>query len=175
MELPLKDRLILHNQYLILEKLYTDEAETYRRYRAALMGGYARHYSDFVQGFDDELSEEASREVLDILQMHDTLKRSYAALVDNSGIDENDIRFRGFDGNNETHLMAYTRYFITGLGHYDEFGTGDFNSHRVMLPVYRRMLAEWEKSADKNSLTKNDIERITAARTHPDSREAETT
>lgn len=72
------------------------------------------------------------------------------------------FEFQGFDGNNETSLMAYTRYFINDLDRYAELrgqGHDDFNSHSPMMRTYRKMLQEG-KSANKHNLTEADLTRI---------------
>lgn len=158
------ERLILSNQYQILERLYPDDAEYLQQTRQALERGYALHYKDAVENIDeDELSAEDCVEVLDILSMFTALDRAYSKLTDKSGIDEWRVKFAGFDGNNESRLMGYTRYFFNyDGGRFKELHRGDdFNSHIPMLATYRTMLREWNKSADKNAPTKDDIIRIT--------------
>ena len=45
----LEQRLILINQYKILEKLYPEEAETYSQHREILEEGYTLHYNDLIK------------------------------------------------------------------------------------------------------------------------------
>ncbi len=166
MEFSRKERLILCNQCLILEKLYPEEAEGYAQTRKALERGWALHYSDLAENiFEDELSEQECQEVLDILNMYSFLNSVYKKLKDTEGIDEQRIKFDGFDGNSETSRMAYVRYFIKDLGRFQELDSGgDFNSHIQRLHRYQKMLREWHLSPDKFELTKDDIIRITSAR-----------
>ena len=56
--LTLKERLLLANQYLILEKLYPDEAEHYAELRKVVERGYALEYIDLVEQFSEELSKQ---------------------------------------------------------------------------------------------------------------------
>lgn len=86
----------------------------------------------------------------EIFSMFCVLRRAYDQLPDKSGITETDISFGGHDGNDD-----YERKF---------FGLGSFNSHCRMLPIYRRMLDAWGKSANKTELTLEDVLRIQAAR-----------
>ncbi len=102
------------------------------------------------------LREQSIRdEVLEIFTMFQALQRSYAALLDKSGIAESQITFEGFDGNNEDeHLrianeLALCRRNIKA-----------FNSHFPVLAGYRMLLQRWRLSQDKENLTKNDILRI---------------
>lgn len=166
MEFSRKERIILCNQYLILEKLYPEDAEGYAQTRKALECGYVLHYSDLAQNiYEDELSEQECQEVLDILSMYSFLTFAYKNLKDTEGIDEHCIKFDGFDGNNETIRMGYVRYFIKDLGRFQELdSSGDFNSHAPRIHRYQKMLREWQLSSDKFKLTKDDIIRITSAR-----------
>ena len=66
----LEQRLILINQYKILEKLCPEDAEVYSQYREILEGGYTLNYNDLLQMISDDISEEQLREVLDILDMY---------------------------------------------------------------------------------------------------------
>jgi uncharacterized protein len=168
MKLSRIERWLLVNQMRMLEALYPDEAKSIAEHREALEQGYELHYDEFAQHIYDDsdgLSAEGCKEVLQILSMHQALKRSYDNLSDKSGIDEYRVRFAGFDGNDpiEGTMMAYTRWFCDSRGgRFKELDRGDdFNSHAPLLGSYRAMLKEWEKSKDKNRLTKDDIIRIT--------------
>ena len=66
----LEQRLILINQYKILEKLYPEEAETYSQHREILEEGYTLHYNDLIQVISEDIPENLLREVLDILDMY---------------------------------------------------------------------------------------------------------
>jgi uncharacterized protein len=165
MQLSLRDRWILANQYRILEKLYPEEAKGFAVAREVLENGYELHYSwitDFLSDGDQMMSAEESKEVLDILDLFSVLKRSYNKLEDKSGIDEWKVQFAGFSGNEETKQMAYTRFF-TGLngGRYTDLDRGDdFNSHFPMLDTYRTMVATWKEKGKLRELTNEDIRHI---------------
>ena len=78
MKFSRKERIILCNQYLILEKLYPEDAEDYAQTRKALEHGYALHYSDLAENiYEDELSEQECQEVLDILNMYSFVTSAY--------------------------------------------------------------------------------------------------
>lgn len=148
MQLSKKERLVLINQFLILEKLYPDEADEFERYRTALEQGYALHYDWIVESVWDDLPEEECKRVLNALDVYRAITFSYTSLQDKAGLADSDVRFVGFDGNNESHYMAYVRYFVVDLGRYEEIRKGqeypDFNSHTPMLETYDRMHALWE-------------------------------
>lgn len=169
MELSLKDRLILANQCRILEKLYPEEAAAYARYRVAFERGYQYHYDDLPGFFTNEMRSDQSQELIEMLDMHRALTFAYEKLEDKSGIAQKDIAFRGFDGNNETEYLAYARYICLDHGEerWHELHDGLVNSHSPMLGIYRRMLDEWNRAADKYNLTKEEILRIISARAFP--------
>lgn len=172
MKLSRVERWILSNQYRILEALSKDkphEVEFLSQAREAIERGYEMHYGTFSQHIDNEtLSEGACKEVVDVMAMFRALNQGYDRLDDKEGIDAYRLRFHGFDGNNEGSLMAYAQYYCNhDGGRFAEFqeqdGFDDFNSHVEMLDRYRAMMTEWNKSANKNKLTKEDIARITSA------------
>ena len=141
-------RYELINQLLILEKLYPEEADYYARNRKALENGYELHYSWLTENISDGLSEEECKEVLDILDMYRSITFSWQRLHEGEELPEK-LKFRGFDGNNETALMSYVQYFVIDLERFDELTYGKehpyFNSHCRMLDKYRRMFSVWKK------------------------------
>jgi uncharacterized protein len=149
MELTIKDRLIIANQLRILEALYPKEAADIARHRTAIERGYQLHYDWLVNSFEKELSEEQCREILEILDMYRALKFSYKELKDKRDINEEDLRFPGFDGNNEPAELGYVNYFVIDLERFNELrdtrALPVFNSHMPMLERYRRMLAIWKQ------------------------------
>ncbi len=158
MKLSRLERLMLSNQYRILEKLYPDEADGYEKARLVLERGYTLHYSWQMDHIEDEIAEGDCREVLDILEMYRVLTDSYNNLEDKSGLDETKVRFPGFDGNNEAALLGYVRYLIRTDGRYEELDRPEgFNSHVPMLQRYRLMLDKWKGGGQKQSLSKNSI------------------
>jgi len=148
MELSKTQRLSLINQFLILEKLYPEEADYYEKHRIALQQGFQLHYKWILENVWDDLPEEECRKVLDALDLYRGIMYSYDALEDKGDLTESKVRFRGFDGNNESHHLAYARYFIVDLDRYEELVRGqeypDFNSHSPMLATYERMTAAWQ-------------------------------
>jgi uncharacterized protein YfbU (UPF0304 family) len=175
MKLSRVERLILSNQYSILAALYPNEAKSYTEMREIVESGYEFHYSEIAQHIldnDDVMSEDECLEVLDILTMFSAIKRSFNSLEDKPSVQEHDIRFRGFDGNNETKYMLYAQFFCDSQGgRFEDLDRGDnFNSHLPSLDMYRRQLVEWNRSKDKHKLTKEEIERIVAEAVHPENR-----
>lgn len=90
------------------------------------------------------------RELLNnLLEMFRVLKVCYDRLPDKGGITPDCVRFDGFDGNDpyESKFNCYS---------------GRMNSHGARMPWYKLLLERWQSSADKENLTREDIERITA-------------
>jgi uncharacterized protein YfbU (UPF0304 family) len=162
MDLTQIERLLLANQFRILARLDSDDAERCTKMVEILECGYAREYPLLVRGFSKELSARTSEEVVDILHMHRDLHDGYIALEDKSGIGADEVSFEGFDGNSEGEHLGYASFLIHRLGHWQEFSNaGDgLNSHHPTLHRYRPMLARWKASADQHRLTREDIIRI---------------
>ncbi|MCS0030428.1 YfbU family protein [Vibrio diabolicus] len=162
------ERLTLVNQFLILEKLYPEEADYYEKNRIALQQGYQAHYRTVFEHLWDEMPEDQTREVLDILEMYRAITWSHSEFKKNQPIDPK-YRFPGFDGNEESDQLSYCHYFIVNLDRYQELVSNreypDFNSHCPMLPKYRKMLSVWKNLREQYSLslTPSQIERILEA------------
>lgn len=150
MAMALTERRILANQYRILAALNEAERDSYEAKAEALENGYELHYDDphFTKD-EDALAAADSREVIDILAMFDDLFVSFDKLTDRAGLEEEDLAFPGFDGNQETERMAYARYFcerFEGGGRFKSLRRAkgfDYNSHAPGLPRYRAMLREY--------------------------------
>lgn len=128
-----------------------DEDYDYENMIKALQYGFELHYSDVFEClYDEELKAEECREVLDILEMYRGIIYSYNSLKQKGKIGtltEEEVRFPGFDGNNEGKQMSYADYFIKDLDRYseiEELSHGYYNSHCPMLHRYRSMLKKWE-------------------------------
>ncbi|MEK6299699.1 MAG: YfbU family protein [Acidobacteriota bacterium] len=169
MKLSRIERWVLSNQYKILERLYPEESSGYAEAREALERGYELNYDwpvlQVVED-DDVLIADACREIIDILQMFSVIKSSLAELDDKSGVSAFELKFGGFDGNNESKELSYARYLCrSDGGRFKDLGEDPiFNCHMPTLRTYRRMLAAWQQSTDKVSLSKEDLVRIQDAR-----------
>lgn len=157
------ERLLLANQYRILEMLYPKEASTCQRLRTVLEEGYEYEYEQVIDHIQaDIMSHSECLEALTILRLHRAMKFSYDELKDKTGLKEADIAFHGFDANDakECKYLAYVRY-IREQRNYEELHEGDgFNSHWPMLSRYREMLRLWDGMGKRNELTKEDLARL---------------
>lgn len=147
MELNIKERLQLSFQLRILEKLYPDEQEYYANHRKAIEEGYQLHYDWITENLSDGLTKDECKFVLEVLDMYSSLHFSVREFKD-SDLTIESVKFPGFDGNNETMFMAYTKYFIEDLDRFSEIQestNGYYNSHTKMIPKYKKMLVKWKK------------------------------
>jgi uncharacterized protein YfbU (UPF0304 family) len=113
--------------------------------------------------------------VVEVLNMWSFLERAYGRL-DEKGKERiaeeakpfgTDVRFDGFDGNNEGELMGIADFLINKMGRFEEFRKRDLNSHFPTVDIYNRMLAVFkpmQKSLFGRNLSSADIVRILKAR-----------
>lgn len=149
MSLSLKDRWMLSNQLRIMEHILDrDETESLSHIREAVENGYEMEYDwgiDYI--YKDTMSEAECMEVLDILEMFDRLESSFAALADQSGVEEwkGEVEFGGWDGNNESRQLGYARHFCEGRHRFEGLGHRAYmNSHAPTLHRYRVMLKAFQ-------------------------------
>ncbi|MDP4153279.1 MAG: YfbU family protein [Bacillota bacterium] len=159
MQLSEKERLFLYNQYKILERLYPKEPEIWKDPQEILLNGYEGEYDSLTDGMSDGISAEICDEVLSILSMFKSLYYSYQELNDKSGVEESDILFNGFDGNEEVGHYSYAKYLID-CGPFSEFKNSSINSHRNTLRKYRKMLSKFQIYEPGKSLSKQEIQQV---------------
>lgn len=170
------ERLMLINQFRILEAVCTDknEAESYAKGREILERGYEFHYKYdvFCEGnYDDPMPERDGGEVYDTLGMFDAINKS---LPEGSPLKKHPhSRFSGYDGNNEAKFMTFACFTVKRLGWFQLVPlreTDPWNSHCPMRGVYGRMLAEWKKISpeEKFCMTEDQLRGVMDASRHPD-------
>ena len=162
-ELNLQERLLLANQFRILERLDPEDAVQHSERREALERGYVLEYGGTFETISPlEMSEADCRLVMNVFDLFSSLQNSHAQLNDTAGIDSSKLQCRGFDGNNESELRGYALYLRRTQRWEKLLGDGDLNSHEPTRELYGRMLERWNASVDKDQLTKDDILRIIA-------------
>jgi uncharacterized protein len=138
------ERLSLMNQLSILKILDPDNAKDYDAQIEILHGGYAICYEEVFQAVFNEMPMEECEYVYDVLDMHRTLINSFNGLHDKQGLTADDVRFRGFDGNNETKRWAFAEY-LQKKGRWQETLVGGMNSHTIdTVHRYPQMLERFE-------------------------------
>ena len=164
MELTFVERVILANQFKILEKLYPEEADSYSQNREIIEHGYKLHYTEICDYFFKEMDEENSREVLDILDMYRSFYYSFEEYKKTRDDYLNKkIYFPGFDGNNETNQLVYAKFFMHKMGRFEELqhqgAYPDYNTHSLTMHIYIKMLEYWKSLGDNRfNLSSNDVE-----------------
>jgi uncharacterized protein YfbU (UPF0304 family) len=156
------ERLLLFNQYRILEVLVPDLTDTYRMYQEILENGFEFEYDEILKNiYKETLSEEDSKQIIKVLVMYQALRRS--------GLPEEETTFGGYDGNNETDFMSYVDFLYLAQGKFrDVIPSRDrINSHTPMKDAYRRMLAKWREYREDRELTKEHAQEILDARRAP--------
>lgn len=155
MKLNDKDRLILYNQYRILEKLYPDDKEDAIRNQNILLFGYEMLYDSLINL--KNTSKEVCNEVYRILTMYQSLFDSYLNLKDNKGIDKKEVTFKGFNCIEESKYYFFTIFVIKEEKRYREFKDVELKSNSARLGTYKIMLENWQKTNQGYNLTKAEI------------------
>lgn len=158
-------RLNLINQYQILHDLAISReddymAKKYEQYLKILEYGYVGEYYMLFDNISDEFSQEESKLVWDILQIYSNIQYSYKKLK-NSKLTEAQIRFDGFDGNNEGCYLAFCEFVLFDLDRFSELKENDrrdFNSHSSRCDKYKAMQKKWIAMDKPFEMSEKDIE-----------------
>lgn len=138
------ERLMLINQYRILQELHKDDPRQVKRFayqEEIFERGYAWLYHELFDNLWDEQPIETAKECVDILQLHRLMLFSFGDSPSPEEVDR--VKFQGFDGNYEAEYLAFARFFCQEGERFEELKI--INSHHHTLPRYRRMLAEWTR------------------------------
>ncbi len=174
MGLSKKERLILINQYQILKKLYPENLSYFDEIIEILEEGYEIFYDSLFNSIFDEMPIDKSRIVLDILDIY----RIIEDYKEKNSKDDDVIKnswsfFNGFDGNNESEYLGFTRFLIEKQHKFTEQlkykkDTDSFNSHkRITLSKYKSMIEKWDELGRKYSLNRDEILEILNAGQNP--------
>lgn len=163
------ERVILANQYEILSELRSDTG--YAEMAENLRNGHEWLYSQYFDYISPVLPKPQVEHVLAILGIYGDMKSSFDQLADKSGIDESQLTFPGFDGNNEAELLSFAEALRKSRRFENTLGKRELNSHMPTTAIYERMLAKWrELGSPHYPYSKEAIAGILAARIHPDHR-----
>lgn len=166
-DLSLKDRLILSNQYLILEHLDKEHAAEHGEHRKVLTRAQETHYVTLLEDFSNALNLDVTREVMDILAMFTRLRLSYDHLGGQTSIAVKGIEFSGFNSEFEAEALSYAQFYMQKLGRHRWLRSEDaqgIESSVPMLDVYRRMLSTWQGIGMSKVLSESEIGEIVNAR-----------
>jgi uncharacterized protein YfbU (UPF0304 family) len=160
------ERLQLVNQYAILEKLDPENADHWAECKQILREGYTLLYHKIFDPIWDELSREDCKYVMDVLDMYHALKLSFERLQEKEGIKVNEVKFPGFSGNEESHLLCFARKLKTEGRWQSVLENGDLDSHFPTTFRYPPMMEKWKAVEEayglerKFQLTKDEIRDI---------------
>ena len=96
-------------------------------------------------------------EVVNILDMWSFLESGYDQLsdeqkqqiVEEMGLPGKNIRFPGFDENNEADYFIVARFLVYEMNRFQSFKGRELNSHSESLKDYRRMFMAFEPMRSK--------------------------
>jgi uncharacterized protein YfbU (UPF0304 family) len=162
MALSKTERLMLANQYRILEVVVPEEAAYYAKMREALEEGYVSAYEQVFENVDDGLSEEDCRFVGDTLAVYDALQLCYDNLSDKSGIDEGLLLFPGFAGNYEARHLGYCQFVVKKEKRFEGVRLlgNNYNSPARMIPLYANMIAKHKEFGERSQLRWSECQSI---------------
>jgi uncharacterized protein len=152
------------HQLIILCRVDPFNSDRYHNDIEILRNGYEFEYT--WEKLADPMTKDQCKEVLDILDMYRAIDNYWRK--NHTDPIPIPLKFGGFDGNNESRYLDYTRFVIYS-GRYTELKYGNdncgFNSHFCTLGKYRRMLAAWNGmgSSVRNDLTENNVNFIVNA------------
>jgi uncharacterized protein YfbU (UPF0304 family) len=148
---------------------------------SALYGGHywglRWEYSGLFHGHRDR--DEHVADVTNFLDMWFFLETGFDKLspqdkervkVEAAPFGEN-VKFRGFDGNNEADYLSIARFLIDDLERFTHFASRDLNSHMPVVAGYRRMYQIFERIRPTlvgRELSAAEIVELLNARKHPD-------
>jgi uncharacterized protein YfbU (UPF0304 family) len=143
-----------------------------------LWGLKARYHGVFEMGDRDPRTVS---EVGDILEMWWFMETAYKKMskADQDRVKEahhfgQDLKFPGFDGNNEGEHHSVALFLVRDLDRFEGIGSKhDLNSHCPSLDGYRRMLevfAPLRRSIAGRELSATEIIELLNARAHPENR-----
>jgi len=87
--------------------------------------------------------------VVDVLDMWSFLEEGYTALTSEgnkelaakAGIFGKNVKFTGFDKNNESKLYSIAYFLVNEMGRFQQFKGRELNSHLPTTGMYKRMLS----------------------------------
>ena len=141
--------------------------------------GIEQAFTGIFHGY--ETKEEVVRETRETLFMWQRLEQSFQALKpeDKKWLAENskpfgeDVKFYGWDGNNESEYNIAARFLVENLGSFQHFKDREFNSHMPSLETYRRMQPVFDsmlKQVSNQNFSAEQIALVIAEQVHPSRR-----
>lgn len=162
MNLSAIERQILLNQNKILFEL--TQEEDYETNVEILDSGHKAFYDRVVSVDPNEYSVEDFEETQKIMNMFRRINNAIGGLSEEelNQLNIDRLRFRGFDGNNDSHYFIL-KFMINKLNLWEEHRGRNINSHSGLeLMAYRRLLQYIEDLGypRMNNLTFEDLQHL---------------
>ena len=156
-------RLILSNQYEILQKLNPEKAVHYQRCQTIIERGYCLQLLELEKEFG-HLDEATCHEVIDTLEMYHAMQVSYANLpqTETAELAASRLDYIGYSRSHEKELADYVCFLLDVEGRFPELGKccSSLTSEIGMRDKYQRMLATWRDCPRHYKLSIQEIRKI---------------
>lgn len=165
-------RMVLANQYRILSFLDVEQRDHWERAVEKAIEGWPVDDLPDVEIMRSYLRDALTREdqhfVLDALNVFELLQDG-EKLGMKPKIEFGFTAFPGFDGNNETKLMAYARHAVEVEQRFESVkrSNQDFNSHMPTVELYQRMISAWERRGRPLHISEELFDALVEAQPHP--------
>lgn len=159
-EITDKERLFLSKQHEILGHLDTDNSEYHFKLAEQLRDGHKWLYQQSFDSFCENLSDEDTNLVLDILRLYEVMNNSYKSLSDKKNISEDEVKFPGFDGNNESEFMGFVDALRNSNRYVSVIEAGHRNSHSQKVQKYGSMINKWKEFEQPFNLSYEQLSEI---------------
>lgn len=162
MKLTVVERIILANQYRILEFLDPEHRDDHKFAQLMIERGFESDINDLAVGFWDWFDAAECEFVTDVFLMYRALQEGYSALTDKHGIKPSLLDMPGFDGSRESQYHAYAQFSAKDYTNVRlaEIATKDLNSHMPTVERYRGMLARWKALPDRYVMDRASIMKV---------------
>lgn len=157
------ERLLLANQYRIMNMIDPDDSREHQKIIDCLYEGYL-HRLDIFDHINEQIDNTIHSDVFRILQLYRSIYDALNVLWAEPSEPRKQLPFPGFDGNEESSYYAYTNYLLEREGLYKELQSNSgYNSHCPMWPKYVSMLRVWEEKGEPCRISKDEAQEILAA------------
>lgn len=153
LELTLKERLVLAQNYRLLALQDPENKDHWERLEEVVAQGYTGMYWMLTEHFAEQsLPEETSDYIHEVLQMWEAIGFAVedGVYVPEDDAERHSAKFPGFDGNNEAELLGYANTFCSQERYEGLKRDGRIpNSHMPTRDWYERMLVVWRGRQDR--------------------------
>lgn len=134
-------------------------------------------YSDVLE-FEDEIEPPELAQVTNVMEMWEFLEEGFKALTphekgelaEKAQTFGRDVKFGGFDGNNESTFWSIANFLVNKMALFQRFDGRDLNSHVPSMASYQRMyevFKPWLENYPHRTLNVDELADILNARRNP--------